>query len=308
MIRSMTGFGAATCENDDYRLTVEIKTVNQRFFDVNFYMPKLFFAAEIDLRKLLNRQIARGKTEVRVTFTDKRVRNVSVQVDREMALCYNKALNELSTLLKMPRTNDVTQIAAYDGVLTMTEVTDEADGSFELLCLTTEKAVAALVKMREKEGANIHQDFLLRLNNLQKIIDENLIDLSDKIVEDYRARIEKKLAELLPAGAKDIDPARLVQEVAMYADRIDFSEEVVRLKSHLEQFGSIITQSDNETQVNMETSEQSPVGRKLDFLLQEINREVNTIGSKASDVTAAKVCVTLKSEVEKLREQVQNIE
>ena len=304
MMLSMTGFGTGTRESDDFCVAVEIKSVNQRFLDTNFYLPKSLFTAEINLRQLVKKYIARGKIEVRAVVTDKRENDLTVRVDQNLALCYSQALNELSALLKMPRTNDVTKIAAFDGVLSVEQPTNTtANGAEELLTAATEDALTALVKMREKEGATLREDFRQRIATLQNTVDTKLAVLKNEIVTAYRERIEKKLAELTPTDVEPIDPARIVQEVALYADRTDFTEEIVRLKSHLAQFAAILDSTQDDTEEKYE-----PVGRKLDFLLQEINREVNTIGSKANNVTAAQICVTLKSEIEKIREQVQNIE
>ena len=161
----------------------------------------------------------------------------------------------------------------------------------------TEDALSALTEMRELEGSALRRDFSARIAKLTDIIDSQLAGTSEKIVAEYRERLNKVLTDVCGEDT-GIDAARLVQEVALYADRSDFTEEVVRLKSHLSQFGTVID----------ETNKTEPVGRKLDFLLQEINREVNTIGSKANNASAREICVELKSEIEKLREQVQNIE
>ncbi len=303
MIRSMTGFGAGRITTGDYRIDVQIKTVNQRFFDANFYLPKQLFAAEIELRQLLKKHIARGKTEVKVTLKETGEAATALQVNRDLALSYDRALGELATLLKLPRPNDIKEVAAFDGIITQSDSagTDYCEGNVRRdLLAATEEALTALIAMREREGAALAADFSARLNYMTDLVDSKLAGLGETIVAAYRERIERVLGELLPEGA-EADAARLVQEVALYADRIDFTEEVVRLKSHLAQFGSLIAEA-------TATSSSEPVGRKLDFLLQEINREVNTIGSKANNVTAAQICITLKSENEKLREQVQNIE
>ena len=303
MLKSMTGFGTGRIITDNYQIDTQIKTVNQRFFDACFYMPKFLFAIEIDLRRLLKKYIARGKTEIRITVKQTNENTANVRVNKALAQSYCKALNELSTLLKLPRTNDVTKIAAFEGVVSVDNL-EESDEVYESSCqndvlAATETALIALVKMRTQEGNALSADFLTRIDFLERTVSDELAALSDTITEAYRSRIEKTVAEMLPKE-NPADKAYLLQEIAAYADRVDFTEEVVRLKSHLAQFKKTITEA--------QLAESEPVGRKLDFLLQEINREVNTIASKANNVTAAQICVTLKSEIEKLREQVQNIE
>ncbi len=298
MILSMTGFGAAEVENDDYKVHVEIKSVNQRFLETNFFMPRILFAAEDSLRRTVKKYAARGKFDARIALSDKRRRNISVKVNKDLAIAYHNALNEVSDALRLPRVTDVAQIAAYPEVFAAEEEFN-LPGAEEVLLPAFARAMENLCAMRRAEGKNIYEDFAARLDTLKKLTEE-LKGYSPVIVEQYRERLKKILAEFLPQDAaeelKEASQTRIVQEVAIYADKVNFDEEIVRLNSHFDQFSAIMEGSDE------------PVGRKLEFLLQEMNREVNTVGSKANNFAAATLVAEIKNELEKLREQVQNIE
>ena len=300
MIKSMTGFGAGSFAAEDYRVDVQIKTVNQRYFDAAFYMPKSLFALETELRNLIKQYVSRGKTEVRVAVKGAGKNGAKICVNRELAIGYAAALKELADLLKLPAVFDVKSVADIPQVLSVEEDDGEEESLARGVIAAAKDALKALKEMREREGRAIVEDFHKRLDYLSRVIDDELAGLSGTIVAEYRKRLERTIADVLAERDGEADAARLVQEVALYADRIDFTEEVVRLKSHLAQFSSAI---DGDA-----PNADEPVGRKLDFLLQEINREVNTIASKANNVTAAQICVAVKSEIEKIREQVQNIE
>ena len=292
MLRSMTGFGAAETENESYKVHVEVKSVNQRFLDLAFHMPRLLNVWEDELRNRIKEKAARGKMDVYVTLVDKREMEACVRVNHGLAKGYHGALNEISDLLHLPRNGDVTAIAAYPDVLVMEERTS-LEGCEEVLFPALEQALESLDAMRQREGMNIQQDFQQRLAELESMVDK-VSALAPEIVEAYRQRLQKMMAELL--ADKDFDETRIIQETAIYADKVNYTEEIVRLKSHFQQFRQMVAAAEG------------PVGRKLDFLIQEMNREANTIGSKANNAAAAQIVVDIKSEIEKLREQVQNIE
>lgn len=292
MLRSMTGFGAAGSENESYKVHVEVKSVNQRFLDLAFHMPRLLNVWEDELRNRIKEKAARGKMDVYVTLVDKRETEACVRVNHGLAKGYHGALNEISDLLHLPRNGDVTAIAAYPDVLVMEERTS-LEGCEEVLFPALEQALESLDAMRQREGMNIQQDFLKRLAELESMVDK-VSALAPEIVEAYRQRLQKMMEELL--ADKEFDETRIIQETAIYADKVNYTEEIVRLKSHFQQFRQMIAAAEG------------PVGRKLDFLIQEMNREANTIGSKANNAAAAQIVVDIKSEIEKLREQVQNIE
>ena len=292
MLKSMTGYGEGMAESADWKVRVEVKTVNQRFLDIAFHTPKLLNAEEAHMRDRIKQTVARGKLDLFVTVEDLREKSAEIRVDRKLALAYHQALNEMSDLLRVARPDDVATIASYPDVLTVEE-TASFEGGEPVLDEALAKALSALDTMRQTEGANLKQDFLHRIETLSGFV-EKLRTLAPDIVAHYRERLQATMDELL--AAEDIDETRIIEETAIYADKVNFTEEVVRLESHFAQFRTIIADAD------------APVGRKLDFLIQEMNREANTIGSKCQSAEAAQTVVNMKSEIEKLREQVQNIE
>lgn len=292
MLKSMTGYGEGMAERADWKVRIEVKTVNQRFLDIAFHTPKLLNAEEAHMRDRIKQTVARGKLDLFVTVEDLREKSAEIRVDRKLALAYHQALNEMSDLLRVARPDDVATIASYPDVLTVEE-TASFEGGEPVLDEALAKALSALDTMRQTEGANLKQDFLHRIETLSGFV-EKLRTLAPDIVAHYRERLQATMDELL--AAEDIDETRIIEETAIYADKVNFTEEVVRLESHFAQFRTIIADAD------------APVGRKLDFLIQEMNREANTIGSKCQSAEAAQTVVDMKSEIEKLREQVQNIE
>ena len=291
MLKSMTGFGAAAVENDDYKVTVELKAVNQRFLEMNFHMPRQFGQWEENLRQLIRQAAARGKVDIFVNYVDKRESKSCVRVDKGLALAYQAALNELSDTLHLPRPDSAAMFADFPDVLQVEETAD-MEGLQPLLEDTLQQALTAFDEMRQREGAHIAEDFEQRLVKLEGMR-QQLITLAPAIVEERRQHLQEVLAEAL--AGKDFDETRIIQETALFADRVNYTEEVVRLESHIAQFRQIMAAGE-------------PSGRKLDFLIQEFNRETNTIGSKANSKDAAQLVVDMKSEIEKIREQVQNIE
>ena len=292
MLKSMTGYGEGAAESADWKVRVEVKTVNQRFLDIAFHTPKLLNAEEAHMRDRIKQTVARGKLDLFVTVEDLREKSAEIRVDRKLALAYHQALNEMSDLLRVARPDDVATIASYPDVLSVEE-TASFEGGEPVLDEALDKALSALDTMRQTEGENLKQDFLHRIETLSGFV-EKLRTLAPDIVAHYRERLQATMEELL--SAEDIDETRIIEETALYADKVNFTEEVVRLESHFAQFRAIIEGAD------------APVGRKLDFLIQEMNREANTIGSKCQSAEAAQTVVDMKSEIEKLREQVQNIE
>ena len=291
MLKSMTGFGAATVENDDYKVTVELKAVNQRFLELNFHMPRQFGQWEENLRQLIRNFAARGKVDIFVNYVDKRESKSTIRVDKGLALAYQSAMNELSDTLHLPRPDSAAMFAGFPDVLQV-EQSAELDGLQPVLEDALQQALKAFDDMRQREGAHIAEDFEQRLVKLEGMR-QQLITLAPAIVAERRQHLQEVLAEALVG--KDFDETRIIQETALFADRVNYTEEVVRLESHIAQFRQIMAAGE-------------PSGRKLDFLIQEFNRETNTIGSKANSKDAAQLVVDMKSEIEKIREQVQNIE
>lgn len=292
MLKSMTGFGSAIEENAEYKVSVEIKAVNQRFLELNFHIPRQLNQWEDDLRKSIRQVAARGKLDIFINFADKRQQTAAITVNKGLLLAYQKALNNMSDVLHVARPDDVKTFVDFPEILQVDD-TQELDSLKPLLFKAATKALAEFDAMRKTEGANIVKDFVMRLAKLEQQKDK-IKALAPAIAENYREQLKNRLQELL--AETEIDETRIIQETAMYADKVNYTEEVVRLGSHFQQFQHIIAEA------------AEPVGRKLDFLIQEINRETNTIGSKANNMEAARVVVDMKSEIEKLREQVQNIE
>ena len=288
--RSMTGYGAGTAETADYRVVVEMKAVNQRFLEIAPHMPRAFGAWEGDLRELIRTRVARGKLDVYVSFEDCSEKRYAVHVNEGLARAYYAALGRVARAVDAPLSDGVCMTAAYEGVITISEDAD-LSGARTVFLDAAARALDALDVMRLAEGAHIVRDFEKRLACLEAQREE-VKRHAPQIVADYRAHLTEVLAEFRTVTP---DETRIMQEAALYADRVNVTEELVRLASHFAQFRTIL-------------AEEEPVGRRLDFLLQEINRETNTIGSKVNSAAIQQVVVAMKNEVEKLREQVQNLE
>ena len=288
--RSMTGYGAGTAETADYRVVVEMKAVNQRFLEIAPHMPRAFGAWEGDLRELIRTRVARGKLDVYVSFEDRSEKRYAVHVNEGLARAYYAALGRVARAVDAPLSDGVRMTAAYEGVITIREDAT-LSGARTVFLDAAARALDALDVMRLAEGAHIVRDFEKRLARLEAQREE-VKRHAPQIVADYRAHLTEVLAEFRTVTP---DETRIMQEAALYADRVNVTEELVRLASHFAQFRTIL-------------AEEEPVGRRLDFLLQEINRETNTIGSKVNSAAIQQVVVAMKNEVEKLREQVQNLE
>jgi len=286
----MTGYGAGTAETADYRVVVEMKAVNQRFLEIAPHMPRAFGAWEGDLRELIRTRVARGKLDVYVSFEDRSEKRYAVHVNEGLARAYYAALGRVARAMDAPLSDGVRMTAAYEGVITISEDAD-LSGARMVFLDAAARALDALDVMRLAEGAHIVRDFEKRLARLEAQREE-VKRHAPQIVADYRAHLTEVLAEFRTVTP---DETRIMQEAALYADRVNVTEELVRLASHFAQFRTIL-------------AEEEPVGRRLDFLLQEINRETNTIGSKVNSAAIQQVVVAMKNEVEKLREQVQNLE
>lgn len=292
MIKSMTGFGAGDAETADFKVHVEIKAVNQRFLETNYHMPYSMNMFEARLTQKIREYASRGKLDINIRFQDLRDKAIAVQVDKGLAEAYGKALQEISSQLGLSAPVTAAQIAAYPDVLKLNEENVNLEAAQPVLLAALEQALASFVAMRETEGKNIQRDLLARIDTLENFVSE-LERLAPEIVAAYRQKLDNLLAECL--AKEDIDESRVIQEVALFTDKVNYTEETVRLRSHFDQFRQIV-------------SSKEPVGRKLDFLIQEMNREINTVASKANSAGAARFVVDVKSEIEKIREQIQNIE
>lgn len=292
MIKSMTGFGAGDAETADFKVHIEVKAVNQRFLETNYHMPYSMNMFENQLTKKIKEYASRGKLDINIRFQDLRDKAVTVKVDKGLVAAYGQALQEISSQLELSAPVTAAQIASYPDVLKLNEENADMEAAQPVLMQAMEQALESFVAMREAEGQNIQRDLLARIGTLENFVGE-LEKLAPEIVAAYRQRLENLLREYL--AKEDIDESRIIQEVALFTDKVNYTEETVRLRSHFNQFRQIITAGE-------------PVGRKLDFLIQEMNREINTVASKANSAGAAQFVVDVKSEIEKIREQIQNIE
>lgn len=292
MIKSMTGFGAGDAETADFKVHIEVKAVNQRFLETNYHMPYSMNMFENQLTKKIKEYASRGKLDINIRFQDLRDKAVTVKVDKGLVAAYGQALQEISSQLELSAPVTAAQIASYPDVLKLNEENADLEAAQPVLMQAMAQALESFVAMREAEGQNIQRDLLDRIDTLENFVEE-LEKLAPEIVAAYRQRLENLLREYL--AKEDIEESRIIQEVALFTDKVNYTEETVRLRSHFDQFRQIITAGE-------------PVGRKLDFLIQEMNREINTVASKANSAGAAQFVVDVKSEIEKIREQIQNIE
>lgn len=292
MIKSMTGFGRCEAADEKRRITVEMKSVNHRYLDLNIKMPKKLNFFEASIRSLLKKYIERGKVDVFVTYEDLSDNGKLVRYNSQIAEEYVHYLKEMAEHFGLD--NDLTAVglSKLPEVLTMEEQPPSEDELWPLLEEAFTGACSQFVHAREEEGMHLKQDLLGKLQELRNGVMQ-IEERSPQIVSEYRSKIMEKAAEVL--GDTQLDESRIAAEVVLFADKICTDEETVRLKSHIE--------TTSET-LNLEGS----IGRKLDFIAQEMNREANTILSKANDITVTDIAIGLKTEIEKIREQIQNIE
>ncbi len=292
MVYSMTGFGSAALEIDGRSATVELKSVNHRFFDPAFRMPRHLSFAEEPLRALLTKKLSRGHVDIFLQYTNRRNDAKSVQVDMPLLKAYQAAIGQMVSETGLLNDFSVSSAVRLPDVLTLVEEPDDKDAVTALILGAAEKAAEALVGMRAREGEKLRADLIGRVGRLNDVV-QGIAARAGTVVDEYREKLKKRIEALL--GEVQLDEQRLAQEVAYYADRASIDEELVRLKSHTDQFLLALDSSE-------------PSGRRLDFIVQEMNREVNTIGSKAADAAIQKAVLNGKAELEKIREQVQNIE
>jgi uncharacterized protein (TIGR00255 family) len=287
----MTGFGRGESAQGSVRIAAEIKTVNHRYSEITVKIPKRFIQLEDRIRQHLAASINRGKVDIyiKAEYGDD---GQDVRIDNSLALKYHMKIQDLADSLGIPMDLGVAELITIPGILTIEDSPVELDEIWEVLKPPIDSALAQVLNMRNAEGMRLANDFIARLEYMETLR-KNLLDYSPGVVEKYRQRLTARITELM--GQIPVDENRLIQEVAMFADRSGVDEELVRLDSHFRQFWELI-------------SSDQPVGRQLDFLCQEMNREINTIGSKANDISMTKTVVELKGEVEKLREQAQNIQ
>lgn len=293
VIRSMTGFGTASADVAGGRLTVEIRSVNHRFSEAQVRLPRDIGALEERVRALVMEQIRRGRVEVLLSREEGTRRQRAFRADVDLAASYARALRDLAAGVGVGGEVSLAQLAALPDVLRLEEDRVEAEAFWPALESAVRAAVGALVAMRTAEGARLAENILDRAGAVERMA-EAIAGRSRGVVRAYGERLRARLAELL--GETPVDEARIAAEIAVFAERSDITEELTRLRSHLEQFYQVVT------------AEEGAVGRKLEFILQEMGRETNTIGSKANDLEITRAVIEMKGELESLREQIQNIE
>lgn len=292
MIKSMTGFGRVQETVDGMNVTVELRSVNHRYFEFTAKVPRTYGFLEEKLKTFTNSLVSRGKVECYVAVEQLEESETTVSVNASLAKGYVDALRQLSEMFDLSADVSAAALSRYPDVLVLQKTAADEERIWNAVRSVAEKAVRRFIEMRETEGAKLKADILSRADTILEHV-EFVETRSPQTVKEYNEKLKQRMEELL--GNTQIDEQRLLTEAAIFADKIAVDEETVRLRSHISQLRTF-----------MEADE--PIGRKLDFLVQEINREANTIGSKAQDVEIAKRVIAVKAEVEKIREQVQNIE
>ncbi len=292
MIKSMTGYGRAREVRNKRDITVEIRSVNNRYLDCTVKMPRMYAFAEDAIRKRVQSGVSRGKVDVFITVDASAADVAKVTVNRELAAEYAAALRELSQVAGTEASVTPEVLSRYPDVLTVTKADEDLETVSADLCAVLDEALSAYNAMRAVEGAKLAEDIENRLRTIEDYT-ARVEERSPQTVAEYREKLTARMQEVLQSTT--IDPQRILTEAAIYADKVAVDEETVRLRSHVSQLRTMLASDE-------------PMGRKMDFLIQEVNRESNTIGSKCNDVSIAQVVVGLKAEVEKMREQVQNVE
>lgn len=289
---SMTGYGSAKGSVEGQEITVELKSVNNRYLDCSIRLPRNFLFAEDTVKQAVSAGVSRGKVDVFVSVQASQDSGTVVSVNEELARGYRDAVARIAETLGLESGLNAFSLARFPDVLTVERRELDKDKAAAALSEITAKAVEEFNAMREREGERLRRDMLGKLETIEGLVSV-VEERSPQTVKEYRERLEARLRDIL--ADRSLDEQRVITEAAIFADRTAVDEETVRLRSHIAQFRTML-------------EEGSPIGRKMDFLVQEFNRESNTIGSKCSDASLAKVVVDLKSEIEKIREQLQNVE
>lgn len=293
MVKSMTSFGRAQGEEgNDYLFSIEMKSVNNRYLDINIRLPKFMIALEEDLRKIISSRIKRGKVDVFINYKSYGKGNAKPVLNLELAKDYYDCLKELSNSLDIENDITVSKIAKIPDIITLETEDEDLDEILTEIKPLLESALDKMVEMREIEGEKLKDDIYIKLDEIEKNVKEIEV-FADEVPKAYKAKLEERIKEL----TKDIDinEERIAQEVAIFADKVAVDEEITRMYSHLSQMRKTLSLDES-------------IGRKLDFIIQEMNRETNTIGSKCNDMNMTNLVINIKNLIEKIREQVQNIE
>ena len=291
MIKSMTGFGKASLSQNLREYQIEMKAVNHRYLDISIKLPRQLSYLEEDIRKEIAGYVKRGKIEVGITFENNSQEGRKITINKEIAHLYIQELRELAKNEKIGDNIEVMEISKLPDVLNISIDQEDETIKHEVI-ETVNKAVTHLVEMRKMEGAKLAEDLKNRIGKIEKKIIE-ISSISTGLIDEYVVKLEGRIKEILKT--EEIDKSRIAQEVVIYADKCSIEEEITRLKSHIEQFKDLLNSND-------------AVGKKLDFIIQEMNRETNTIGSKANHLDITNGVIDIKTELENIREQIQNIE
>lgn len=292
MIKSMTGYGSAKGTVEGLEITVELKSVNNRYLDTSVRLPRSFLFAEEAIKSAVQSHINRGKVDVFISVDSSAAGDMTVKVNEPLLRGYIEAIRHISEEYSLANDMTALSVSRFPDVLSVEKKDLDAEAISAGICAIAEEALRDFDAMRQREGAKLRDDVLSRLETIDRLVSAVETE-APKTVAEYRKRLEQKMQEVL--GATGIDENRILAEAAIFADHIAVDEETVRLRSHMSQLTTMINGN-------------SPTGRKIDFLIQEFNREANTIGSKCQNSDIAHVVVDLKSEIEKIREQIQNIE
>lgn len=291
-VRSMTGYGRGEHIAEDRKFVVEMKAVNHRYNDMTVKLPRSLASLEDKIKKRVMQDVFRGKTDIYISFETFSAEDVEVKLNEALAAAYAEKLRALEVLFGESCSDKVTLAAKFPDVITVEKTQKEEDVIWGALLPALEEAVGNFVSMRSLEGENLKNDILGKAVRIENLVAE-VKEYAPQVVVEYQEKLQTRLKELL--DGVDVDPQRVATEVAIFADRGCVDEEITRLESHLVQLREILEKG-------------GQVGRKLDFLIQEMNRESNTIASKANDIRLVKATIELKSEIEKIREQIQNLE
>ena len=292
-MKSMTGFGRAKLEKNDRIYNIEIKSVNHKYSDISVKLPKSLIYVEDKIKKQISLKIARGKIDVFVSFENYSAKGKDIIVNEELVKKYLEKFKLLAEQNNLSQEIPVAEIIKLPEVLTIKETEDEEDAIQSELLECLEQAINNFVEMREAEANKIKEDLEARINDVEQSV-QKISTYSTRLVVEFVVKLEERIKEILKTDV--IDEARLAMEVVLYADKCSVEEELTRLKSHIDQFRTLIN------------SKEGPVGKKLDFLIQEMNRETNTMGSKSGSLEITNLVVDIKTKLEDIREQIQNIE
>jgi len=292
MIKSMTGYGGAKGTSGQLGISIEVKSVNNRYLDCTIKIPRVYTALEEPLKSVVQQHISRGKVDVFIMIDTSNADDVEIKMNLPLIEAYIKALKDMSEHFEISCDLSVIDVTRFSDVLRAEKRETDNEQLLTDISAILKDALSEFNKMRNREGKKLHTDFIERLNKIEKLTSQ-VEEISPKSVAEYRVKLETRMQEVLQTA--NIDEARILTEAAIFADRVAINEETVRLRSHIAQLREMLDASE-------------PVGRKIDFLIQEFNREANTIGSKGNDTDISRVVVEMKSEIEKIREQAQNVE